>query len=552
MEPIPYRSEPFRRRGRSRTCGGGCRRRPAAKRILMIGLAALPLLAAAAPALRADAPVPENPMQPPDRFVPAVAPPAPATPPAPGAALPGSGSQAEQREPAELRTDSAVRELRSLENRLILDAGAFRFLLMDIRDRESVYTAAGIAHPLLSAGPVRREGLLGRLYRPLRIRAFSAAWEEESGLALETGFSRAPAGAAVRLLPGTFSFFGLLPEDAPAAGLSLSLGRGRPPEDGDSRSRGAEGGVSVMLTGLHSLPSREPPREALQESWFRDDAPFPGGSLTTGAGELAVRGRILSLAASGAISRGERILPGWLVEGRAAAEGGRMRIGAAAGFADPRFRSPDGEPSTRLALAGGELLLFPEGPLALEAGVYRTLRRGDVRDDFSGARELDLNASASTGSGPVRITLEGRRKLIEEPRKEPEREGRASLGFAFDGELAEAALRLSLLETDGTCAGWEASAGGGLSDGRISADFDAGVERRTDRLRFTAASTLRRRGGKGSGPDLFFRIETRRPLDLFTSPEDGDEGNDGDDRLPGFLTVSAGIGMRTAIPRSAR
>jgi hypothetical protein len=320
--------------------------------------------------------------------------------------LAGAGAPAQS--PGRLRYSARLEDLEVLRQRLELETGCWRLLVLDARrGLEPVYQAVGLEMPWLLLGPVEPRGLLRELANPLGFLPGSSAFTEASGLRLEGslgGTSR--RGLLLELLPDRLGFYAVRSRSLPlACGGLLRTALGR---DGQ-----AEALAQV------ALPDKAP----AAEDWFAAQPPYPGGPLLHLAARIWMgrppnqsepAGPVLSWSA--ALCAGPRVAPGVFSRLVAGLEAGQAAGEAVLGICGPEYRTPEGSMGPRGTQLACRLRLGPPTGSRIQADWSRRLGRPP-----SGP----AGASAACLPGSERWSL---RLLLEGRRDRPERLGLEAAG----------------------------------------------------------------------------------------------------------------------------
>lgn len=210
---------------------------------------------------------------------------------------------------------------------------------------------AGLECAALTAGPVRRAGLLRLLFRPLRYRPGSDLFREHSGLELDRSLGGGRLdGLLIEPRPGRLGLFAFAAPGREAAG------------GGFLRLGGAEG---ARLEAL-ALASRPPPQQQGEE-WISVPAPYPGGRLLhlglRAGGEFPPLALDLSAVASG----GERSPPGYLLQLAADCGLKGADLALVGGLCSPAFLTPGGRGGLPRCQAGLRTRLGSETRLQVSA-----------------------------------------------------------------------------------------------------------------------------------------------------------------------------------------
>ncbi len=209
--------------------------------------------------------------------------------------------------------------------------------------------AAGACLPWLTIGPLAAAGLVRLASDPLGFTAFSAAFQERTGLALDASLHSSRRGVLVMPLPGLVGVFARQGADGTSLGSFACVPLG----------------VGAWADAL--LQQSRPPARTPGDDWYLDRSPSPGGEVTHALARLVMDAGGLSMCTFAGASSAA-----WAASGCAAGLRLRGRLPAAeAAFVacavTPGYRSPDGSGTTGQSLVGAELRLGDQRAGTLEA-----------------------------------------------------------------------------------------------------------------------------------------------------------------------------------------
>jgi hypothetical protein len=300
--------------------------------------------------------------------------------------------------------------------------GPFRIVVIESLLGERWELSGGLDSALLTAGPLRLEGLLREVRSPLRFGAASDVFCEPTDVSLDGSMSGSSVrGVLLRPLPGMLHL-GMLQsarERNAAAGFAL----------GD----GAGAGPRLELLGVAGRPQAE----AAGQEWYLDRPKDPGSPLGVVAGRISAVVARLRLDATGALSSGFGRQTGSFSHLRLSRTGSSLRSSTLLGAASPDYRTPEGKPCSYSWTFEQGLEVVAGTAMRIEASGRRVVARTS-----SSLRSAPFRRTADAASGLLEWTLFDRRAT------EVLLRGEAELGREWDSEGAE--------EKSGS---WEATAG---------------------------------------------------------------------------------------------
>jgi hypothetical protein len=269
-------------------------------------------------------------------------------------------------DPATAAVRTELQDLREIQTRLMIDYPRGRYSLIRllyVENRSGAdpvlrpeRMALGISSPLLTAGPLRLEGILAELYNPLAHGPKSDVFSRAADLALDIDLDvGSRSGLELSLIPEHWSVFGIHKETVGVQVGSVAVIALGP-------------GMACELVGM--LSEAEGRAEEDEDgSWYNEEAPFPGGLLSHVAGAMIFDRRGLNLNVQAALSGGKRIGPGLSGTVLTAWTGSRTELALLIGYCSPGFVTPEGQ-GTDLEWNAAARMQWARTPVEL-IGEYR-------------------------------------------------------------------------------------------------------------------------------------------------------------------------------------
>jgi len=282
--------------------------------------------------------------------------------------------------------------------------------------------------PLLRVGPLVPSGLLRELADPLGFDAGSYVFEERSGFTVDGSSTARPAGF-VCLPPGAIGVFGA------------------PLEEG-----GAE--LGAFLNSAPRKPWRaeaaawfsEPPAVRFGDSWYRVNAPFPGGQLLDVGCRLRTVLPGISFGATFGGSLGTSTGPGWLLQLNGTAAAGPLEVSFFGGGSGG-YRSPSGTVSPAAWRASGRGRLAVSESTAELCCTLEIARPGFAPRPYL-AERLEIGVVYERGFRVADGTrgafrFEAAKRIDTDPQGNGREDARCSGGFSLSSGRLGASVALS-------------------------------------------------------------------------------------------------------------